>query len=539
MLYEMAKRNDEWTGSAYEGSSIRGAIKGLFRNGVCTEATAPDTPGIKNWSLTYAMAKEARETRLGAYFRLNPDISDYHAAINEVGAIYASAQIHSNWENPSDTIIEPGGKPEGGHAFAIVGYDDKGFWILNSWGPEWGNHGIAHWDYIDWAANVMDAWVLQLGVRAPAAFGAVPRASPSGTSGLFGIGDPNRGDIIGHFVNVDDGRLVTDGKYGSPNDAEMQETVKRLVLPEANGGKGYDHLVIYAHGGLNSLPDEARRIATWKRNNIFGRNQIYNFHLMWGSGFIDEAFGKLSESPASGRAGGRMFDWLFEAGPGKETGAYAWRNMKQDARVAFDGSADYDGGFRGLLPLLAGIDKSKQRPKLHLVGHSAGSIVLGHLLSALERFQLNNLDLFSIHLMAPACTVDFFRQRYQPYLTGKGALKLSDKIYLYNLQDKQELVDTVSANIPLLPSYSHSLLYLVSRAYEEQAETALAGMQHYVDDMPRGGKLDIAYSGVGGKTASTSHGGFDNDALTLTTIMARILDRGVPEPPIADELTGY
>ncbi len=30
MLYEMAKRNDEWTGSAYEGSSIRGAIKGFF-----------------------------------------------------------------------------------------------------------------------------------------------------------------------------------------------------------------------------------------------------------------------------------------------------------------------------------------------------------------------------------------------------------------------------------------------------------------------------------------------------------------------------
>ena len=109
------------------------------------------------------------------------------------------------------------------------------------------------------------------------------------------------------------------------------------MLPQANDGKGYDHLVIYAHGGLNSLPDEARRIATWKQNDIFGRNRIYNFHLMWGSGFIDEAFGKLSESPAVGRAGGRLSDWLFEAGLGKETGAYAWRNMKQDARVAFDG----------------------------------------------------------------------------------------------------------------------------------------------------------------------------------------------------------
>lgn len=41
MLYEMAKRNDEWEGTAYEGSSIRGAIKGFFCNGVCSEAKAP------------------------------------------------------------------------------------------------------------------------------------------------------------------------------------------------------------------------------------------------------------------------------------------------------------------------------------------------------------------------------------------------------------------------------------------------------------------------------------------------------------------
>ena len=51
MLYEMAKRNDEWAGSAYEGSSIRGAIKGFYRNGVCTDARAPD---------------RARDQRLGA-----------------------------------------------------------------------------------------------------------------------------------------------------------------------------------------------------------------------------------------------------------------------------------------------------------------------------------------------------------------------------------------------------------------------------------------------------------------------------------------
>jgi Papain family cysteine protease len=542
MLYEMAKRNDEWTGSAYEGSSIRGAIKGFFRNGVCSEATAPDKhlQNGKEWSLTYEMAKEARETRLGAYFRLQPDITDYHAALNEVGAIYVSAQIHSNWMTPDPVSgqIKPGGNSEGGHAFAIVGYNDSGFWVLNSWGADWGKGGIAHWQYEDWAASIMDAWVLQLGVRAPNAFGATPRVSPASGSIRSDASEATRADIIGHFINIDDGRLVTDGKYGSPSASEMGQTVKRLTMPDSNGGKGYEHLIIYAHGGLNALPDEAKRIAVWKRHDIFGRNGLYNFHLMWGSGFIDEVFGKMSDSPLAGRAAG-ISDWLFEAGLGKEAGSYAWRNMKQDASVAFKEIKGYDGGYEGLSPLFSGLDRSPTRPKLHLVGHSAGAIVLGNLLSALQRFKLKNVELCSIHLMAPACTAEFFNEQFGPYLKGKGALKLQDKIYLYNLTDQLELDDTVSANFPLLPSYSHSLLYLVSRAYKDLPQTPLAGMQRYVKAIPSAAKLDIAYSKAGGLSTSKSHGGFDNDVATLTSIMSRILGNRVPLPPKTDELTGY
>jgi hypothetical protein len=330
------------------------------------------------------------------------------------------------------------------------------------------------------------------------------------------------------------------GKYGSPTPQEMKQTVDRLTLPNANRDKGYDHLVIYGHGGLNSLAAEAYRIATWKRNDIFGRNKIYNFHLMWGSGLLDEVFGHLSATPVAGRAGAGVFDWMFEAGAGKDVGAYAWRNMKQDAYVAFAGQSDYDGGFQGLLPLLKGLDKAPRRPKIHLVGHSAGAIVLGYLLSALKRFELSNLELKSIHLMAPACTVDFFKQHYEPYLKGAGGLKLLDKIYLYNLAAKLELDDTVSPGVLPVPCYSHSLLYLVSRAYEDSPNTSLAGMQVFVQDMPTDPKIVIDYSGGGGnKTTSKTHGGFDNDPATLTTIMSRILGTNVPLPPHPDELIGY
>jgi hypothetical protein len=176
---------------------------------------------------------------------------------------------------------------------------------------------------------------------------------------------------------------------------------------------------------------------------------------------------------------------------------------------------------------------------LHLVGHSAGSIVLGYLLSALSRFKLTNLELGSIHLMAPGCTVEFFKQHYGPYLNGSGAMRLLDKIYLYNLTKDLELVDTVSSNIPLAPYYSRSLLYLVSRAYEEKPETALAGMETYVGGMPSGAKIAIAYAGRDpGETTSKSHGGFDNDPATIGTIMSRIAGRKVP-PPRESELSGY
>jgi len=65
-------------------------------------------------------------------------------------------------------------------------------------------------------------------------------------------------------------------------------------------------------------------------------------------------------------------------------------------------------------------------------------------------------------------------------------------------------------------------------------------MQAYAREMPSHSKLEVIYStGSGGKTASRSHGGFDNDAATLETIMSKVLGEPVPHPPKADELIGY
>jgi len=46
----------------------------------------------------------------------------------------------------------------------MVGYNQDGFIIHNSWGTGWGTKGRAVLPYEDWLDHAMDCWVAQLGV---------------------------------------------------------------------------------------------------------------------------------------------------------------------------------------------------------------------------------------------------------------------------------------------------------------------------------------------------------------------------------------
>ena len=179
MLYEMAKKFDEWEGEGYSGSSCRGAVRGWNNMGVCSDSLAPYHDGQAGWQLTIGQAKDARVTTLGAYYRVNKRISHYHAALNEVGVLYASAYVHKGWQNSSivDGTIPHQNDRLGGHAFAIVGYDDNGFYVQNSWGSAWGDRGVALWLYEDWLENVGDAWALRLALSTPQIWHLGPSAS--------------------------------------------------------------------------------------------------------------------------------------------------------------------------------------------------------------------------------------------------------------------------------------------------------------------------------------------------------------------------
>jgi len=513
MLYEMAQRYDEWAGEDYEGSSCRGAIKGWYSMGVCREALYPYDQSL-NTGWTIDAAKDARNTTIGAYYRLRQRISDYHAALNEVGAIYCSADVHKGWQSPDPTNPRIGydKKILGGHAFAIVGYDKDGFWIQNSWGPDWGRNGTALWTYEDWQLNVKDGWVFQLALPTPQIWHLPPRRTENSTA--ENAPSPGRAEIAGHFVHIDDGHFREKGRYWS-NLGDVRLTAKLV----AQSGK-YDHLLFYAHGGLNSPEASARRIAAMKET--FKANGIYPYHLMYDTGLLEELkdvlIGRRKEADA--RAAG-FTDWLDRLVEKltRVPGRALWREMKSGARLPFE---DGNAGTDTLQAFIDAFSAAGASKKIHLAGHSTGMILLSHLLQRLSKMA-PEIPVSSVSLLAPAGTVDLFTDLVQPFLKAPHPEFRIQEMTIYNLTDELEQNDEVTK------AYNKSLLYLVSRAFEEEVPERILGMQMYSEVVGRRKlpRLTIHYSegDVPGArvTASATHAGFDNDPLTMNHMLRRVI----------------
>jgi hypothetical protein len=540
MLYELARHHDEWPGQRYAGSSCRGAIKGWKNMGVCKEAQWPFLQR-KPGSLTVERAIAARDNTLGAYYRLRPDVNDYHAALNEVDAIYVSADVHAGWWAPKArrgdklAVIQPAATTEGGHAFCIVGYNEQGFLVQNSWGPKWGSGGIALWRYEDWIDNVSDGWVFRLAIPTPTIFGLSARGEAQRDAEFFGRA-PKRIEIAGHFIHFDDGKLEAKGDYWSDY-ADLRGSAERI---RDLAGK-YPHLLVYAHGGLNSPKASASRIAALKEG--FKRNGIYPLHMMYDTGIGEELKDAVTRAISGRKAENFLSDLrdamversdVFIEDVVRKPVTPLWDEMKRGARqpwVPQDSGQPADGA--AALELFAGILR-ESGVRIHLAGHSTGAILLGHLLGAFDRIDEGDL-VASCTLLAPACSIAFFNEHYRPRL-GKDATAATrlPALDVYNLRDALELADSVGP-------YRKSLLYLVSHALERTREQPLLGMEKHAGRVGAHPGLQLHYSdgSKGSVTRSTTHGGFDNDVFTMNSLLARILGAPPVKPFTAAEMKGY
>lgn len=541
MLYELARRYDEWPGEEYEGSSARGAMKGWVRHGVATRDLWPDNVHGAD-RLTGPRAADALLSPGGAYFRVaHRQVRDVHAALTEVGAVYVTLMVHDGWwqpNGPATTVVDErtgqqaelpvimrSGPASSGHAVAFVGYGRDGFIVQNSWGPGWGKDGFALLPYEDFMLHATDVWVAQLGVPVSCDIWLDENSATTAavTSGLHrALPAMPLAQIRPYIVNIgNNGRLSDSGAYWT-----TREDLVRLVgdeIPKQTADWDKRRVMLYLHGGLNSEAEGARRCTAMLGKSL--ANQIYPVHVLWETGFMETLQAKVADwftdldrlsraTLFSTLSDGR--DFMVERSLAKLL-QQVWGEMKENAALA----SARGGAMRTLAEVMHAAG-DPQNWELHIVAHSAGSIFFAHLMDLIAA---KKLPLKSVHLMAPAVTVALFKDQVLPQIDAGACPRPT----MYVLSPDDERSDTVGT----AAVYGKSLLYLVSNACEPKRKTPILGMDQCVQADARLRKLwpakDYIVSGTP-RCQAMSHGGFDNDAATMNDIFTRILG-GAPRQP--------
>ncbi len=534
MLYSMARRYDEFPGSADRGSSLRGALRGWHRHGACASTMWPSDP-MPPASLDRSRDwwGDAVRRPLGAYYRVDPrSLSDMHAALAETGVLFASAICHAGWREgrSPEPRRRSGGKRalweipirrlrarDGGHAFAIVGYDESGFLVQNSWGESWGSQGLARLTYADWLAHAMDCWVLQLGVVTAEHRRVARSPTPSpraGDGGLSMDSRLSRHQLAPYVVGMQgDGRLASAGGFRTSEDDLRALTEDFLDAARRDWrvrpGRPLD-IAIYAHGGLVSERDAGAAFARWWPA-LYDSRRLPVF-LFWESDLASTIASRLggvaalAPRPASG-AFSRLGDWWDQRLESllAPAGSALWSEIKSKAWATSDGP---ESGVQTLFRHLANSAVAREHPlRVHLVGHSAGSIVLAALI---DRLAAREWSFESVTFLAPALSVASFRERVVPWLDARRVRRFT-QFHLADAVEQRD--DTARAAL----GYGRSLLYLVSGAFEGDRRTPILGLERDFPASLAKRRNVLVHAAPGPSSGATSHGAFDDDASTLAS----------------------
>jgi hypothetical protein len=553
MIYQMARRYDEWPGENYSGSSARGAMKGWHKHGICSDQCWPYKSTDNGSSLNESRTSDALQRPLGAYYRVNhKDLVAMHTAMAEVGVLYATSVVHAGWNVvKKDGIIAYKSEPTGGHAFAIVAYDGRGFWIQNSWGDDWGKKGFGLISYDDWLEHGTDVWVARLG--APVTLlntksVAIGHSAAAEKTRAYTIAD-----LRPHIISVgNNGVLKEGGSFGTS--ASELKAIFNDDFPRATKDWKKKRILLYAHGGLVSEDNAIQRLADYREALL--QAEVYPLSFIWHSDYWTTTTNVLSDALRRRKPEGILdsakdfmldrLDDALEPIARKATGKMQWDEMKQNAIAS---TTSKDGAARLVLKYVAALaDKYGSDLEIHIAGHSAGSTFHAPLIQlltskgkitsgALKGVTGLGLKVESCTLWAAACTIEQFKDSYLPAIKSKAIARFA----LFALTDNAERDDNC-ANI-----YHKSLLYLVSNAFEGPGRIPLfrdgvpiLGMEKFLKKDEELKKL----FGAGNKncelilspnaepegsiyrSTAAHHGDFDDDKATVNATLARILNKG-------------
>ena len=474
--------------------SLRSGLKGFYNTGVCSVATwdkyhQPRTRRPLGFdSVSVEISREAYGSTLGAYYRVQSYINDYHSALIEAGALYVSAQLNGGWNSPKAGIIDPratGTPPANGHAFVIVGYDRSGFLVLNSWGTDWGGYsfaggpplpGIALWTYEDWSRNVTDAWALRLAAPTPDSF-----LSARGQHGAAMYGpiaathdgpSVRRMEVLGHYIHLDDGSHVEQCAYPSSR-LSLDTTLKHLATETSDQ---LADLRLTIHGDTMPTADLMKRVA----EAIAGdkADKVHGISLIWANDLLSgaaEALKPLFDSALAVAKGNRDDADLRIEQVTRPVGRALWRDVHRSAAKA----SAAEGDARHALGALVGFC-TETGIRLHIVTEGAGVLLLASLLGG-EAGGPNGLSgvLDSLTMVAPLITRKEFNLTIGRFLLTwqKGQARRA-----VILKPDKHLDDRLCVG-----SYSRSWTDLVSRAFEDTPELLVGAhdFRGYLPSKPR------------------------------------------------------
>lgn len=485
MLFEMgAVVSAETSGTGQKRYSIRSALKGFYHNGVCLESSWRNDQDKDSQSLDLiACHKQARRLSPGAYFRLQHHLADYHSAITEAGAILVSAQLHAGWLPDQVTtngriVLSDAYTEHGAHAFVIVGYDETGFLVLNSWGPAWAGKigdlpkvaGIAHWSYEDWAESIMDAWVLRLAVPTPGAFEYTVGAQGTTYFGSANTGVPSvngalpvatqvsvpRQHVLGHYIHFESGHYVETGSYPD-SEANLQRTLayvkkkfanEECMLSNQNPPENYSIKRIYLRvtGDTGSVKDAMHRIAKLRR--YLRPKGVYPVSIVW-TARMASAFA-VGIKACMAEAVARMPDPSDDRNDLIESlirplGRPLWNQLKQEAVAVANPDTNCPGPLVKALRHLNSTlddgpphqdqDQAARLPmrRIELVIEGAGALVFVELLRQ-SGTEINELlrHVNGIHLAYPVanhdCLLQVFKDCKQQFAKNTGSSTAFDDL---------------------------------------------------------------------------------------------------------------
>ncbi len=216
-------------------------------------------------------------------------------------------------------------------------------------------------------------------------------------------------------------------------------------------------------------------------------------------------------------------------------GGLVWGHMKKDA---LDSLADPSGAHGGtaLLEEINRIWQKGRKPRIALVGHSAGAIYICRLLEKAGTTLPADVR-FEVVFLAPACSFK---------LIDHALAQAGDRIAAFHSFAMEDELEKRDAIFP--PVYMRSLLYFVSGILEEDVDLPLVGMARYhmgkppFDDAAAFPEIARAqarlanfpepwiWTGSSGQTGLSTHANkhsdFDNEERTLQSV-ARLIAREV------------